>query len=186
MRRDDWLVQQLPVGMSEHDFLRRFLTIFQSVSDSVLEQVDVLDRSFDPTVAPDRMVREMGRWVGVDWVDSSLPDEVQRRIVLEYSKLLPWRGTARGLQALLRLISGTDGVRVEDSGGIYPEGESPRTAPHVHLEMDDAGWAHPDDIVRIVRSELPATVTFDLVVAGRQVWPDTGGGGGPREREEVR
>jgi phage tail-like protein len=185
VRRDDWLLQQLPVGMSEHDFLRRFLMIFQSISDSVLEQIDVLEHAFDPTVAPDRMVREMGRWLGVDWIDSSLPDEVQRRVVLDYSEVLPWRGTARGLAALLRIMSGVEEVRVDDSGGVYAEGEAPRQAPHVDLEMADAGWADPDDIVRIVRSELPAVVTFRLVVDGRQVWPESGSGPGQLEREEV-
>ena len=32
MRRDDWLLQQLPVAMVEDDFLARFLRIFQVVA----------------------------------------------------------------------------------------------------------------------------------------------------------
>ena len=36
MRRDDWLIHQLPVGMVEDEFLVRFLSIFQEVGDTVV------------------------------------------------------------------------------------------------------------------------------------------------------
>ncbi len=49
-----------------------------------------------PTVAPPAMVRTIGSWIGLDWVDPSLPGRLQRRIVREYFSLLPWRGTKRG------------------------------------------------------------------------------------------
>ena len=81
MRRHDWLVQQLPVGMVDDDFLVRFLSIFQTIADTVLHQVDTLPHMFDPAVAPDSMVRLMGRWIGLDWIDPSLDDELQRRIL---------------------------------------------------------------------------------------------------------
>ena len=115
---------QLPVGMTDDDFLMRFLGIFQTVADTVLHRVDTLPHTFDPTVAPDAMVRLMGSWLGVEWIDSTLDDELQRRIVLEYADLLRWRGTALGLRRLLEVISGGPAI-VEDSGGVYPEGESP-------------------------------------------------------------
>lgn len=186
MRRDDWLHAQLPVGMTEQDFLRRFLQIFQDISDTVLHQIDVLDRSFDPTVAPEVMVREMGRWIGLDWVDSSLDSAMQRQAVREYAQMLQWRGTAKGLTKLLRLIGNSDEVTVDDSGGIFHEGESPGNPPHVKLVMGASDWANHNDIVRIIRSELPATVTFDLTVGGRQVWPpDTSGGEERRTAQEV-
>src|SRR5262249_7801556 len=106
VRRRDWLSHQLPGGMVEDEFLVRFLTIFQDVADTVLHQVDTLPHMFDAAVAPDSMVRLMGHWIGIDWIDPSLPDPLQRRIVREYSALLQWRGTARGVKQLLELISG--------------------------------------------------------------------------------
>lgn len=181
-RSSSWLLDQLPVGMAEHDFLRRFLHIFQDVSDTVLHQIDVLDRAFDPTVAPDAMVRQMARWIGVEWIDSSIDDETQRRIVLGYAQLLCWRGTARGLEGLLRLVSASDDVVVQDSGGVFAEGEAPRRPPHVSLAMPASSWANPDDVVTIVRSELPAGVTFDLRVGDRLVWPPEPPGGGEDRR----
>lgn len=168
MRRDDWLLHQLPVAMVEDDFLARFLRIFQTVSDTVLHQIDSLPHLFDPTVAPDNMVRLMGAWLGVDFIDSFLPDEVQRQIVREYSSLVQWRGTGRGLKQLLELISGQEAT-VEDSGGVYLEGEAPSAPPHVTLTVTSTGWATEADLVRIVRSELPASVTFELWIGDHLV-----------------
>jgi phage tail-like protein len=169
-RRDDWLIHQLPVGMVEDEFLVRFLRIFQTVSETMLHEVDQLPYMFDPTIAPDNMVRAMGAWLGVDWVDSSLPDALQRQIVREYASLVQWRGTRRGLSQLLSLVSGAPAT-VEDNGGVYLEGESTGEAPHVRLAVESVGWATEADLVRIVRGELPAQVTFELSVGDRLVWP---------------
>ena len=94
-RRHDWLLQQLPVAMVEDDFLGRFLMIFQTIADTELHQIDTLQHLFDPAVAPDAMVRTMATWVGIDWVDSSLPDLLQRDLVRGYSSIVRWRGTRR-------------------------------------------------------------------------------------------
>lgn len=171
MRRDDWLTHQLPVGMAEDDFLFRFLSIFQRVSDTVMHQIDTLPHMADATVAPPEMVREMARWIGIDWVDSSLDDRLQREIVLEYAQIISWRGTKRGLRRLLRLLSGGAEVEVTDSGGVFPEGEAPAATPHVRLDMASAGWNSVDDLIRIIRHELPANASFDLFIAGEPVWP---------------
>jgi len=170
MRRDDWLLHQLPVGMAEDDFLFRFVSIFQRIGDTVTHQIDTLPHMFDPTVAPEPMVQHMARWLGIDWLDSSLDGRLQRRIVMNYAELIRWRGTRRGLRQLLELLSGGP-VTVKDSGGIFPEGESPAAPPHVRLDIVSAGWNSVTDLVRIIRDELPATVTFDLWVAGERVWP---------------
>jgi len=204
MRADDWLLRQLPVTMTEDDFFRRFLSIFQSVADTVLQQIDNLANVFDPAVAPPSMVREMGRWIGIDWLDAERDPALQRRIVLTYSALLHHRGTRAGLVALLELISGEGNVTVKDSGGIYRIDEAPQVGPHVTVDMTEVGWAREDDVIRIVRDELPATATFRLRIGGVLVWPkradgdgrDDGdggdggaarvGGGGARPVQEVR
>lgn len=170
MRRDDWLTHQLPVAMVEDDFMFRFVSIFQRLADTVVHQIDTLPHMFDPTVAPESMVRTMAEWLGVDWVDSSLDGRLQRQIVLQYAQIIQWRGTKRGLQQLLELLSGAPAT-VRDSGGVFAEGESPAAPPHVRLEMESAGWNGVTDLIRIVRAELPATVTFDLWIAGERVWP---------------
>jgi len=166
MRQDDWLLAQLPVAMTEDDFLARFVHIFQDVGDTLLHQVDNLRHLADVTVAPDSMVRLMGAWLGLDWIDPSLPDHLQRLIVSEYAKGLVWRGTSVGLQRLLTAVTRRP-VAVNDSGGVYAEGEAPNHPPHVVVEVSTAPWITANDLLRIVRSELPATVTFELLVDGR-------------------
>lgn len=173
MRRDDWLLWQLPVGMTDDDFFVRFVTIFQRMADTVLDQVDALPHMFDPTVAPDNMVRQMAEWFGVDWVDSSLDDQLQRKIVLGYADLIRWRGTKVGLRKLLVLLTG-GAVEVQDSGGVFAKEEAPGGPPHVRLDVQNAGWNKVDDLIRIIRAELPATVTFDLWIGAEQVWPRLG------------
>lgn len=169
-RRSDWLAHQLPVGMTDDDFLMRFLSIFQTVSDTVLHQIDTLPHMFDATVAPDPMVRLMSRWLGIELIDSSLDDAIQREIVLEYSQLLAWRGTRDGMHRMLEVL--TKGpVTVEDTGGVYPEGAAPRTAPHVRISVETTGWATEDDLLVMIRTELPASVTFELSIGGHTVWP---------------
>ena len=67
MRRDDWLLGQLPMGMLEDDFFARFVGIFQHVSTTYLDGVDNLENVVDVTVAPEDVVRgfeiEKGRYV---------------------------------------------------------------------------------------------------------------------------
>ncbi len=169
-RRHDWLLQQLPVAMVEDDFLGRFLMIFQTIADTELHQIDTLGHLFDPAVAPDGMVRAMATWVGIDWVDSSLPDLLQRDLVRGYSSIVRWRGTRRGLRLLLELVSGGP-ASVLDSGGVYAEGEAPAADPFVVLRVEQLGWATEDDLLRIVRTELPAHVVFELHVGSRRIWP---------------
>jgi phage tail-like protein len=170
MRRDDWLTHQLPVGMVEDEFLVRFLSIFQDVADTVVGQIDTLPHVFDPTIAPLPMVRALGGWVGLDWIDPSLPDALQRRIVRRYFALLRWRGTKRGMRELLELVSEAPAT-VDETGGIYQEGETPADIGHVVLRVQSTGWATESDLLRIVRAELPASVTFELYVGDRRLWP---------------
>lgn len=177
MRPDDWLLRALPGTMTEDEFFCRFIGIFQSVSDTVLQQIDNLPHAFDPTVAPTAMVREMGRWIGLDWLDETHDDAFQRDLVLSYARLLRARGTRDGLLRLLALISGRppEGgpprVTVSDSGGVFRLHDAPRSAPHVDVTMVPSEWASDQDVIRILRDELPAFVTFTLTVGDRRVWP---------------
>jgi len=168
MRRSDWLVAQLPVAMTEDDFLARFVAMLQSISDTVLHQVDNLGNLVDVAVAPDPMVRAVGSWPGLDWVDPSLPDHVQRLLVKQYAQGLLWRGTKGGLQMLMEAVTGAP-VLIEDSGGVFPADTAPIAAPHVIIRASASPWVTESDLVRIVRAELPAAVTYELLLDGRPV-----------------
>lgn len=169
-RPDDWLVNQLPMGMLEDDFFVRFVRIFQAVATTILEDVDNLDNVLDITVAPDAVVRWLGSWIDVDDIDSSLDHELQRRIVHESGRRLAWRGTRLGVQSLVELISGAPAV-VEDSGGIFAEGTTDHRTPFVRIDAASTGWLPDDAFVAVLAQELPANVDYAIFVDGRRLWP---------------
>lgn len=168
--RGDWLVNQLPVGMVDDSFLVRFVTIIQTVANGMLDHLDDMPHLADVAVTPERMVPYLGSWVGLDWVEPDLAPRVQREIVRRYAKDLTWRGTGRGIKNLLTTITGDPEPKVSDSGGVFEEDQATGKPPHVDLEVSTLGaWATEADLVRIVRSELPASVTFELKVHGKRV-----------------
>ena len=170
------------MGMLDDDFFVRFVSLFQEMADTVVDRVDSLEHYVDVTVAPPDLVRYLGRWIGVDTVDPSLPADVQRRFVREAGRILRWRGTLRGLTTLLELLSGGP-VEVVDSGGVYRQDEAPAEAGHVVMRVPSVGWLDPGDFIELVRGELPAHVTFELYVGDEQLWPtpEAGPGSSPRE-----
>lgn len=161
---------QLPMGMLDDDFLRRFVGIFQEMASSLLDGADNLDNVVDVTVTPAPLVPWLGSWLGITSIDASLPHELQRRIVRETARMLAWRGTRRGLEAFLSLITGGP-VEVVESGGVRREGEAPAAAPAVVMRVASTGWVPEEDFVTLVRDELPAHVGFALFVGERRLWP---------------
>jgi phage tail-like protein len=170
VRRDDWLLAQLPVGMVEDDFFVRFVSIFQQVATTILDGVDNIDHVLDVSVAPDPMVRWLGSWIGADAVDASRPVDVQRLTVRTAATTLSWRGTRRGLQEFLELISGGE-VELLDTGGVYVEGTAPATAPGVTIKVQSTGSLPESDFVSLVRDEVPAHVAMQLFVGPRCIYP---------------
>ncbi len=171
MRRDDWLLAQLPMGMLEDDFFCRFVRIFQEVAGTYLDDLDNLDHLVDPSVAPTPFLPYLGSWLGVRSIDPSLADRLQRRIVQESSTMLAWRGTHRGLVQFLELVC--DGpVEVTETGGVYREGDSPVTPARVEIRVPDTGWTSAEDFVALVLDEIPANIPTQIFVAGELVWPE--------------
>lgn len=170
MRREDWLLAQLPVGMLQDDFFVRFLSIFQEVGGTLADGVDNLENVLDATVTPVPLVRHLASWIGVPALDDSLPEDLQRRILRTSARMLAWRGTARGLRDFLEMVSGGP-AEVEDGGGVYPEGAAPAEPPLVRLRVASTGWLPQEDFVALVRAELPAHARAELWVGGERVWP---------------
>jgi phage tail-like protein len=170
MRRDDWLLAQLPVGMLDDDFFVRFVRMFQELATGLLDDADGIDHLLDVSVTPDEVVRWLGSWIGVDDVDPALPVELQRRTVATAAQTLAWRGTSRGLQQFLELLS-RGPAQVEDTGGVYPEGTAPATAPHVVLRVAQTGGLTDTEFLALVRDEVPAHVVMEVFVGERRIWP---------------
>lgn len=178
-RRSDWLLAQLPMGMLDDDLFVRFVSIFQEVATSLLEDADNIPNVVDPTVAPVPALSWLASWLGVTWIEPSLPDELQRRLVRECGKALAWRGTRRGLEVLLEAVTGGE-VLVEESGGVRRGTEPPTRAPDpsVRVAVRSTGWMSDDDFVELVTDEVPANVRCEIVVDGREIWPRPDGADG--------
>ncbi|MDQ1706028.1 MAG: hypothetical protein QOF18_2394 [Frankiaceae bacterium] len=170
MRRDDWMLAQLPIGMVEDDFFSRFVSIFQEVAGTLLDGADNIDNVVDMTVTPEPMLRWMAGWIGVPGLDPTLPHAQQRQIVRTYAELLAWRGTRRGLQRYLELVSGAP-VLIEDGGGVFGEGLAPDRPAWARLHVTSTGWLTDEDFVELVRDEVPANVAVEIWVGGNRLWP---------------
>jgi phage tail-like protein len=161
----------LPACLAEDPFLQRFLQIFDAVANTVEMQISGMEHTIDVSVAPDRMVRWLGGWLDINDIDPSTPIERQREWVHEMGRLFWWRGTKSGVEGMLRLATGED-VAVLDTGGVYRQGEAPAVHPrHVRVLVNSVGWTTEEYLLTLLRRELPAEVTFELRVGGRQVWP---------------
>lgn len=168
-RSRHWMLDQLPVGMLDTDFFVRFVSIFQELGGTLLDDADNVDNVVDLGVAPDAMVRWLGSWIGSDTIDPSLPDELQRRIVRSAAHTLAWRGTRRGLTLFLELASGGP-AEVTDGGGVWRAGDAPDDTAWVRMCVESTGWLPEPDFVELVRDEVPAHTRAELYVGARRVW----------------
>lgn len=169
-RSPQWLLAQLPVAMLDGDFFVRFVSIFQEVGGSLLEDADNIDHLVDVSVTPEPLLRWLGSWIGTEAIDVSLDEQMQRRIVAGAASTLSHRGTAHGLRRFLELISGHP-ARVEDGGGIWRDGEAPADTAWVRMTVESTGWLPEQDFVDLVRDEVPAHVYAELYVGARRIWP---------------
>lgn len=179
-RPADWLVAQLPLGMQDDDFLVRFVRIFQDVADGLLVHADGLPHLADLTVTPTPMVRWLAHWIGVDTIDERMDDVLQRALVDVLGDALQWRGTERGVRALLDLLAGP-GVVVEDTGGIRraavagperPVDVGADTGGHVTVRSPAPSYVGVEDYAALIRAAVPATVTLVVHVDGVIVFSD--------------
>lgn len=168
-RDPNWMLNQLPVQLVAEDFFRRFVSIFQELGGTLLDDADNIDHILDVTVAPPQMVRWLASWIAAQDVDASLPDELQRRMVASASKLLTWRGTARGLTEYLELLSGGP-AQVEDGGGVWRAGEAPADTAWVRLRVESTGQLSRSELVERIRDEVPAHARAELYLGEELVW----------------
>jgi phage tail-like protein len=165
-----WLVQQLPAHLLDDPFFRRFVAIFGELADGLRDHADGLEHVVDVDVAPEALVRYVGRWIGVESIDPSLPVERQREVVRGAGRWLAWRGTRAGVAGFLELVTGGPAT-VTDDGGVFRRGEAPWGPAPVRVEVEDTGRVTDEHLLVLLRNELPADVEFELRVGPRVAWP---------------
>ena len=167
-RHPQWMINQLPVGMLESDFFVRFVGLFQDMGGTLLDGADTVVNIPDVTVTPVPMLSYLAGWIGVDVVDASLSEDVQRVIVASSAKALAHRGTVAGLRGYLEMLSG-GAAAVEDGGGVWREGEAPDDHRWVRMTVQSTGHLPEEEFVSLVRDEIPAHVRAELYIADRRV-----------------
>ena len=167
-RHPRWLVDQLPVGMAQSDFFVRFVGLFQELSSTLLDDADLVEHVADITVTPVPMLPCLAGWIGIDSVDESLPEDLQRLIVRSSATSLAHRGTVDGLRGFVEMLSGAP-AEVVDGGGIWREGEAPHDVAWVRITVAGTGHLSEDEFVALVRDEVPAHVRVELWSDSRRV-----------------
>lgn len=168
-RGDDWLVRQLPVQMLSQDFFVRFVSIFQELGSTLLDDADGVEHVADLSVTPEDSIAWLGSWIGVDSLDNSMPPELRRRIVGTAARTLAQRGTVSGLRSFLVLLSGGP-AEVREGGGVWRAGDVPEDTAWVVMTVEDTGSLERDAFVDMVKDEVPAHVRAELYVGSDRVW----------------
>lgn len=168
-RHPQWLLNQLPVGMLESDFFVRFVALFQDIGGSLLDDADTVTHVPDVSVTPVPMLSYLAGWIGVDVVDASMPEQVQRVIVASSSKALSRRGTVAGLRDYLETLS-EGPAEVTDGGGVWRESEAPTDFCWVRMQVIGTGHLVEEEFVSLVRDEIPAHVRAELWIGDRRVF----------------
>lgn len=165
-RPPGWLADQLPLVMQQDDFTNRFLGIFEEVADTLVHSVDTIAVSADLSLAPQTFVPWLGSWIAAPAVDSHRPDEVgERNWVRAHAHALTARGTKVGLQRVLQELAGGHPVEIEDGGGVYREGAGPEgDSAWVRVRMPLADQTEPQEVVDLIRAEVPLGVAVELEV----------------------
>ena len=171
-RPSQWMINQLPLGMLESDFFVRFVSIFQELGSTLLDGADLVQHVADVTVTPTPLLPHLASWIGMDAIDPSLPEQLQRTMVRSSAAALAWRGTRRGITEYLRMLSGGDAV-VTDSGGIYAEGKSPGGPAWLRMQIEQLGHLSETELVALIKDEIPAHVRAELWVDNRRNWAST-------------
>lgn len=162
-----WLADQLPRPLAEDPFTARFVGLFEEVAGTVRDRVDGIEHHLDPGLAPPAFVRWMARWIGVT-LAASLPVERQRDVLRAAGPLLGWQGTRKGLEGLLAALTG-GAVDISDGGGVYPSGQVQATDHHITVRLERAGGIDTGQLLGLVRAEVPADTTVDLLVDAEAV-----------------
>lgn len=160
-------------------------------SEAVLASVDAV---FDPRRTPDRFVPLLARWLYLDRLledrggpgggpgTSATWDTLMtagrgrlRELVAAAAYLAKWRGTAAGLRRFLEVATGAAPFVIDER----VPGPGGRPVPfHVRVRAPGGTEPHRGLITRIIETEKPAYVTYELTFETADA-PAAGAAGGP-------
>lgn len=155
----------------EDEFSQRFSSSFDDVLAPVISTLDNIHAYLDPNLTPADFLEWLAGWVGAV-LDENWPLERQRTFVAEAVELYRWRGTVKGLSALVALYAGVE-PEIVDTGGVtwsaVPNGAVPgEPEPRftIRLRVPDRSAVGVDRLDGIVRAAKPAHVTHQIELTG--------------------
>jgi phage tail-like protein len=171
------LATLLPGLYQDDELVIRFTEALDTVLAPVTSVLDSSDAYVDPRLAPLDFVTWLAQWVGVE-LDASWPQERQRALVARAAELYAWRGTVRGLAALIAITTGIEPEILETGGvgwtaepppsGGLPGSPSAALVVRLRLPAGSAGAAADaidvDRLDRLVAQSKPAHIPHRVEV----------------------
>jgi phage tail-like protein len=105
----------------EQGFAQRFLSGFDDALAPLFCALDNFSAYLDPALAPADFLGWLGGWLGL-MLDDTWTREQRRRLLERAGELFSWRGTVRGLSALIELTTGAIPEIVESGGVAWSTG----------------------------------------------------------------
>jgi phage tail-like protein len=109
-------LRYLPATYQEDEegrqFLERFLSIFESVSLEIEQEIAGVAQYFDPEAVSSEFLDWLGTWLAV-LRDNNWPEEKRRELLKSAYQLYKLRGTAQGLVQIIKLFTGGETFIVE-------------------------------------------------------------------------
>lgn len=110
------LLSYLPAVYQEEEssrgFLARYLSLFGTLFDSLEEQINNMSKQFDRERVQGTQLRWLGSWLGLE-SDEHWSDEWVRRLIRAAPELYRYRGTRRGIEKLVEIVTGMLPIIVE-------------------------------------------------------------------------
>jgi phage tail-like protein len=166
---EGWLLRQLPRAMAADEVIAGFVLGFEDVAGTVRGRLDGLEHQLDPGLAAPAMLAFVASWLGLQLdtlpADASAARDRHRDLMAVAGHDLRGRGTAEGLRKLLKALTGSVRVEVEDRGGIFFDpADVPADDPTVTVWVGDLGGLTADQVKAFLRQELPVTARLRLLV----------------------
>ena len=159
----------LPALYHEDDLAQRFTAALDDVLLPVLVTLDSLEAYIDPDLTPADFLEWLGSWVGMA-IDETWPLERQRAVVAQAVELYRWRGTIRGIRALVAVFTGIE-PEIGETGGVawsgVPGGSIPGEADArmtVRVRVADPKAVDVARLDAIVAAAKPAHVAHEVEV----------------------
>ena len=175
----DGLVSPIPIGDLLPAIYRdldpnvlRVTEAFDSVVAPIWMVLDNLDAYFDPMLAPNDFVALLAAWVGLA-VDDNWSEGQTRRLVADAVDTYRWRGTRRGVIALVEAYTGVTPDLVESGGTISTATQgaaapgSPTPGVRVRIRLPAGAIEDVTRLTRLISETVPAhvPVTVEIIRA---------------------